>query len=101
VARLTEQEQAELDRLTQKQQAPDDPGGRGGNVDVYIDLSDEHAVRRGLRLGLLDRNDLDEFDPDPEPEPDPEPAPRRRKGLGDRWADDPDGDGGGGGKGAA
>jgi hypothetical protein len=57
---LTTDEQAQLDALTEKANAPEDNGGgRMENVDVYIDLSDEAAVKRGLSLGFLKAGDLE------------------------------------------
>jgi len=72
VAKLTDEEQQALDKLIEKQNAPEAPAGGARNVDILIDLGDEAAVERGISLGLLT------------------PADVERHGGGD---DDDDGDG--------
>jgi hypothetical protein len=62
---LTKDEQDQLDALQRKAAEPEPRnGGRSEHVDVYIDLSDEQAVKRGLDLGYLKASDLDGGDDD-------------------------------------
>lgn len=80
---LTDEEAKQLEALQKKQSEPEPSnGGRseGRNLNITIDLGDPDQVRRGLKLGLIERGDLDEFD-DPEPESEPpegEEPPKRR-----------------------
>lgn len=95
MAKLTDEQQKALDELTALRDAPDAPAGRGENLNFTIDLSDDTAVRRALKLGVLTRGDLDEFDDDPDdgdgdadgdddPAGKPDPQPRRRLTGADR-----------------
>ena len=86
MARLTAKEQELLDQLTAKAEAPDEPENRNSrNLDIMIDLSDEHAVARALKLGLLEPGDLEnEEASEEETSEEPEPAPRRKLNLADR-----------------
>lgn len=66
MAKLTDDEQKLLEQLQAKVEAPDEPRGGGGrDLSIIVDLSDEAAVKRALRLGVLERGDLDEFDAAP------------------------------------
>lgn len=84
MAKLTPEQQKTLDELNELANAPDE-NGKGRELSVFVDLSDDNAVQRALKLGLLEKGDLTEFDAD------------------DDAADDEDGDddedGGGDGKG--
>lgn len=61
MAKLTDDEQAQLDALSAKRDAPDEPAAsRGENVNYTIDLSDEKAVERALKLGLLRESDVED-----------------------------------------
>lgn len=84
MAKLSDDEQKLLDQLQAKLDEPDDDRGGAHDLSVIVDLSDDNAVRRALRLGVLQRGDLDEFDDEP---------------AGDDGDDGDDGDGGKGGKG--
>ena len=80
---LSKEEQEQLEALQRKADEPDPPAGGGStrNLNITIDLGDPDQVKRGLKLGLLERGDLDEFD-DPDPDGDDPPAddePRRRQ----------------------
>jgi hypothetical protein len=107
VARLTEDEQKQLDALEAKRKAADDDDDRGRRVHVNIDMSDEKAVRRAVRSGYLPESALDEIDDDgdggdegdddgkggkPKPkgkaaaDDDTDEAPRRRLRGADGWA---------------
>lgn len=73
--------EAELEALDSE---PEVGRSRADNMNITIDLSNPDSVRRALKLGLLERGDLDEFD---EPaaengdggEPEAEEPPRRRQ----------------------
>ena len=80
MAKLSKEEADQLAALQAKADAPDDPEPgasrhEGRNVDIYVDLSDESAVTRAIKLGLLTEA---EAAPDPDPDPDPDPEPTRR-----------------------
>lgn len=62
MAKLSADEQVALDQLLAKKDAPDDEPRRGSDVSVFVDLSDENAVKRALKLRVLEKGDLDEFD---------------------------------------
>lgn len=65
MAKLTEEEAAKLEELTAKRDAPDDPptgGGRSEVLNVTIDLGDEAAVERALKLGWLKPGDIPDDD---------------------------------------
>lgn len=81
---LTDEEAAELERLSKKRDEPDPPaGGRSENVDYYVDLSDEAAVERAIGFGLLTQKEADELGGDggggdgDDKSDDKKPAPRR------------------------
>jgi len=84
VAKLSDEEQAQLDALTTKRDAPDDDGLGGGRsefVNVTIDLSDEAAVERGLKLGFLKPGDVEgngEGDGESDEKPPAEKPPKRK-----------------------
>jgi hypothetical protein len=83
---LTEEEQRTLDALQKKKDEPTaQNGGRSEHVDVYIDLSDEAAVKRGLDLGYLKASDLDDDDSDDD---DGKKKPAKKKAAGDDDDDD-------------
>ena len=82
MAKLTAEEQELLDKLTKKAEAPDDDRQ---HVNITIDLSDEKAVRRAMKLGFITAGDLD-FDDDGDDDDDDD---------GDGDGDDGDGDGDG------
>ena len=79
MAKLSEEQAKQLKDLQDLADAPDAPEttkSRADNVNITIDLGDETQVRRALKLGLLDKGDLDEFDdPDPDPDADPDAPP--------------------------
>lgn len=81
MAKLTAEQQKQLDDLTALAEAPDEePKGIGQMLNFTIDLSDENAVARALKLGILKPSDVDgdDDDEDPEEEPEPDEQPRRR-----------------------
>ena len=78
---LSKEEQAQLDALQKKAEEPEPNVNRSrvDNISVTIDLGDPEQVKRGLKLGLLERGDLDEFDEKEEQEEtEEEEAPRRK-----------------------
>lgn len=92
MGKLSEEEQAQLDALTSKRDAPDEPaGGRAENVSIHIDLSDPDAVDRAVQLGYLTRKEADDLVDDDQDDDgdgkgkaksrkDDDDAPRRRRG---------------------
>lgn len=64
MAKLTADEQKLLDELTAKSKAPDEPEEKtGGRVlNVTLDLSDEGAVTRAIKLGWITPPAADEGD---------------------------------------
>jgi hypothetical protein len=93
MAKLSKDQEDQLAELERLRDAPDDDRpGRGENLNFTIDLSNDTAVRRALKLGVLTRGDLDEFDEaDPDDgddpdggDPDPDEQPRRRLTGADR-----------------
>lgn len=85
MAKLSEEEQAQLEALNAKLEAPDEPG-RGESVSFVVDLANEASVKLATKLGLIKASDLedDESDDDDksdddksDDEDDPEPAPKR------------------------
>ena len=82
MARLSREEQEQLDALLARRDAPDEPAGRQEsrvhNVNVTIDLSDEKQVKRAMRLGLLNDADLEDAPPDDDEEPEPDETPGRK-----------------------
>ena len=80
---LSKEEQETLEALQRKAEEPEPAAnGRSENVSITIDLGDENQVKRALKMGYLQKGDLDEFD-EPEPEgeekPEEEEPPRRRQ----------------------
>ena len=79
---LSKEEQDTLEALQRKAEEPEPApgGGNSRNLNITIDLGDPEQVKRGLKLGLLERGDLDEFDDpvDPDADPDPDDPPRRK-----------------------
>ena len=105
MAKLTPEEEKALAELEAKRDAPDENGRSRGDLSVFIDLSDDKAVQRGLKLGYLEPSDLDDAgdddsddddsDDDDSDDGDSKPkkkdaAPRRRLTMADRMmgADD-------------
>ncbi len=105
MARLSEDEQKQLDALEAKRKAADDDDDRGRRVHVNIDMSDERAVRRAVRSGYLPESALDEIEDDDgdddgadgkgkpkgkgkasDDDPEPDDAPRRKLTGADKWA---------------
>lgn len=98
MAKLTDDEKRMLEELQRKAEAPDDDGRGGHDLSIIVDLSDEQAVRRALKLGVLTRGDLDEFEDakppagegetagegEEEPKPKGDRAPRRKLSIADR-----------------
>lgn len=91
MAKLTDEQEKALDDLLALKDAPDDPGpSRGENLNITIDLGNDVAVRRALKLGVLTRGELDEFDDAPDDDDadaddaDDDPQPRRRLTGADR-----------------
>ena len=99
--RLTPEQEAQLAELEKLRDAPDEPGtGTGRDLSIIIDLGDDKAVARALKLGVLDRGDLDEFDepaggdgddeldedgnPKKKKKADDDPPPSRRLSIADR-----------------
>lgn len=61
--KLSDEEQAQLDALTSKRDAPDEPaGGRSEQIAIHIDLSDEAAVQRAIDHGYLTRAEVKELE---------------------------------------
>lgn len=60
MAKLTDEEQAQLDALTSKRDAPDESegGGLGRALNITIDLGDDNAVARALKFGFLKESDI-------------------------------------------
>lgn len=99
MAKLTADEEKALAELEAKRDAPDDSKSRG-DLSVFIDLSDDKAVQRGLKLGYLEPSDLDDDgdddgddddsddgdsdDGDSKKKQKKDPAPRRRLTMADR-----------------
>lgn len=83
MAKLTAEQQKQLDDLTALAEAPDEPAGSSSVLNFTIDLADESAVARAIKLGILKPGDADD-DPDDDPDPDPDPQPRRRLTGADR-----------------
>jgi hypothetical protein len=76
VARLSKQEQAMLEKLTAKSEAPDrSPSGR--TVNVNIDLGDPKQVKMAERYGLLDGYDEDDEETEDD-DTDADETPKRR-----------------------
>ena len=79
-----EERRAELEaELADLDKPEPSPNGNTRNLNLTIDLGDPEQVKRALKLGLLEKGDLDEFDDPADPAGDPEPAdddpPRRRQ----------------------
>lgn len=101
---LTDEEKAQLKQLQEKEKEP--PAGRSERINFTVDLSDETSVRRGIKLGLVSPDALDDLDggDDDDKDDDDKPAkdrrttgrqkkdpaadgqPRRRLRGADRWA---------------
>jgi hypothetical protein len=66
LAKLTDEQAKQLEELEKLRDAPDEPAapGRSEILNYTIDLGDEAAVERGLRLGLLQPSDLEGDDDD-------------------------------------
>ena len=80
MARLTEEEAAQLKALQEKSEAPEEEenGGGGGLsrvLNISVDLGDEAQVERAYELGLLTRAEAEAAEEEDEPE---EEGPRRR-----------------------
>ncbi len=79
---LTEEEAAELERLSKKKDEPDTPASTHQiveNRNYTIDLDNEDQVKRAVRAGLLPASYLEDDDPDADDDDPPDDdAPRRR-----------------------
>jgi hypothetical protein len=71
---LSDEEKAQLKKLTEKAKAPDTPPP---SVNYNLDLSDDKAYERAVKLGLISGDDSDDSDGD-EDEGDDTP---KRKGY--------------------
>jgi hypothetical protein len=62
LAKLTDEQAAQLADLEKLRDAPDEPAGPGRSeiLNYTVDLSDEAAVDRALKLGLLKPSDLED-----------------------------------------
>lgn len=79
---LSKEEQEQLEALQRKAEEPEPAAnGRSENVSITIDLGDENQVKRALKMGYLQKGDLDEFDEPPAEEEaaEEEEPPRRRQ----------------------
>lgn len=88
MAKLSDEEQAQLDALQRKRDEPDPEPARGPAVNVHVDLSDDAAVERAIGLGLLTKAEVDELkDGEPgEGEPEDDAPEGRKRSLSDRWS---------------
>lgn len=91
MARLSEDEQAQLDALTKKREAPEEQHGGGGRQDrvhYNIDFSDEAAVERAIKHGIITpaQAEREEEKLEKEEKEEKDGAPRRRVTGADRWA---------------
>lgn len=78
MAKLTEEQARQLAELEALRDAPEDaPAARGENLNITIDLSDEAAVGRALKLGLLKASDLDDGDEDKDDDKDDDGKPAK------------------------
>jgi hypothetical protein len=59
VAKLSKDEQATLDALIARQKEPE-RGSGNHRLEARIDLSDDKAVKRAIKLGLIDDPDEEE-----------------------------------------
>jgi hypothetical protein len=60
---MTPEQEEQLAKLEKLRDAPEEGGGGSGrDLSIIIDLGDDKAVQRALKLGVLERGDLDEFD---------------------------------------
>lgn len=81
MAKLTDDEAAQLKALEERRDAPDEPDapGRSEILNYTIDLADEAAVDRALKLGLLKPSDVeDDDDEDDDGKGDPKDPKRER-----------------------
>lgn len=83
MAKLTADEQKLLDELAAKRDAPDEPEQKGSGrvMNVTLDLSDESAVARAIKLGWIDppaAGDDDDDKGDDDKGDDGDEPPRRR-----------------------
>lgn len=82
---LTDEEKAELKRLQDKEQEPDEPQStrsRVENINYTVDLADEEQVKRAVRAGLLPKAYLEDDAPpngDGDGDGDGEPPKRRAR----------------------
>lgn len=72
---LSKEEKAQLDALTKKSKEPDAP--RGG-LNFNLDLSDDKAYQRAVKLGLIDGDDDGDGDGDGDGDDDGDDTPKRR-----------------------
>lgn len=82
MAKLTDEEQSLLKRLTAKAKAPDEtPPGR--MLNFTIDLANDAAVERAKKLGIFPNDDPPEDPPGDDPPGDDPPGddPPKRKGF--------------------
>lgn len=99
MAELSEEEAKTLEKLLAKKDAPEE-SGVGKVVNVMIDLGDPDQVRRGLKLGFLNGDDLDDDDDDDQDDGDGKtktdddddsektPAPKARRGYFEKKKED-------------
>lgn len=67
MAKLSDEEQQQLDALLSKKDAPDEPASspqQRTNVNVTIDLENEQQVKRAVKSGLLPASYLDDDEDD-------------------------------------
>lgn len=83
MAKLSRDEQEQLDRLVEKSKAPDRPQmGRSAAISFDLgDLSDDKRIKKAIKMGLLDPfddDDEEEAPPKDEEQTEADETPRRR-----------------------
>ena len=92
MAKLSDEETRQLKALEEKRDAPEPASSSSQRVDIYVDLGDDNAVARAIKLGILKPSDVEE-DGDGDGtgggdgEEEEDEKPRRRRTLGERWAE--------------
>lgn len=90
MAKLSKEQEASLAELEALRDAPDEPTGSGRSevLNFTIDLGNDAAVERALKLGILKPEDVedadDDEDDDGDGDADKDPQPRRRLTGADR-----------------
>lgn len=79
---LSKKEQAMLEALTKKAEEPD---RAPADIRYNIDLSDDKAFSRAVKMGLLSDPDAEGDADDEDEEDEPDDAPRRRGSSADRF----------------